>query len=339
MKKTLAPIVIIFCFLNVALAQHDQFALSGTVTNFTTGKVYLQKYNNKMLNVIDSAVVENGKFTFHTKPKLPELYGISLDPTVDLLYPFYIFLENAPITVVVDSTGNYANSPESYAKSSVKGSSQQDLFTAYKKNAKNFKIDSFIQAHPASLVPAYVLYRNYSFRLSPEEIEHNVALFDKSIEQSQYVKLLKSLPETLRKAGIGKKAIDFQQWDTEGKPYRLYDHFGKYLFIDFWAAWCPPCRAESPALIKLYAKYNKAGLDFLGISFDKEKEPWIKAIAHDKLPWKQVADFKFWDNKVGQLYGIRLIPANILIDPKGVIIGRNLHGEELEHKLEDIFKF
>ncbi len=184
-----------------------------------------------------------------------------------------------------------------------------------------------------------MLYRNYSFRLSPEEIEHNVALFDKSIEESQYVKLLKTLPATLRKAGIGKKAIDFKQWDTEGKLYRLYDHFGKYLFIDFWAAWCPPCRAESPALIKLYNKYNKSGLDFLGVSFDKEKEPWIKAIAHDKLPWKQVADFKFWDNKVGELYGIRLIPANILIDPNGIIVGRNLHGEELERKLEDIFKF
>ncbi len=149
MKKYIALVVISFCFLPAAFAQHDKFSLSGTVTNFSHGKVYLQKYYNKMLIVLDSAVVENGQFTFHTKPKLPELYGITLDPTVDLLYPFYIFLENAPITVVVDSTGNYKNSPESYAKSSVKGSSQQDLFTAYKKSGKAFRIDSFIQAHPA----------------------------------------------------------------------------------------------------------------------------------------------------------------------------------------------
>lgn len=331
MKRIITPLIIALCFLHVTYGQNNRFSLSGTVKNFTNGTVYLQKYNNKMLTVLDSAAVKDGHFTFNTKPKLPELYGITIDPTVDLLYPFYIFLENSPITVVVDSTDSYANS-------TVSGSSQQDLFTDYKKKAKGFKIDSFIQAHPTSLVPAYVLYRNYSFRLSPEEIERNVALFDKSLDQTHYIKLLKSLPATLRQSGVGKKAINFEQWDTTGKSYKLYDHLGKYLFIDFWAAWCPPCRAESPALIKLYEKYNKAGLDILGVSFDKEKEPWLKAIAADKLPWQQVSDLTYWNNKVGQLYGIRLIPANVLLDPKGVIIARNLHGEELERKLEDIFK-
>ncbi|MBO9566576.1 MAG: TlpA family protein disulfide reductase [Niastella sp.] len=89
--------------------------------------------------------------------------------------------------------------------------------------------------------------------------------------------------------------------------------------------------------MKLYNKYKSEGLEILGVSFDKKKEPWLKAIKDDEFPWQQVPDLKFWDNEVGKLYGIRLIPANILLDPNGNIIARNLHGEELEKKLEQVF--
>jgi len=333
MKKyiLLSLITLFFASLSTVSGQTNRFSLSGTVTNIKEGKVYLQKYYNKMLLTIDSAKVTDGHFTFKTKPKLPELYGITLDRTVDLLYPFYVFLDNNPITVVVDSTN-------SYESSTVSGSPLHDQYASYKKSSKGFKIDSFIKAHPTSLVPAYVLYRYYSFRLSPEQLETSIALFDQSIANSQYVKLLKTLPATLRASGVGKKAPNFEQLDTLGKPYKLYDHLGKYLFIDFWAAWCPPCRAELPGLVKLYEKYNKSGLEVLGVSFDKSRAAWLKAIHVEKLPWQQVSDLKFWDNKVGQLYGIRLIPANVLIDPNGIIVARNLHGEELERKLEDLFK-
>ncbi len=208
----------------------------------------------------------------------------------------------------------------------------------YKQAGRAFKLDSFIRAHPASLVPAFVLYRYYSFRLSPEQIESDLALFDRSLDNTQFIRLLKSLPATLREAGVGKKAPNFTQWDTLGKSYKLHDHFGKYLFIDFWASWCPPCRAELPSLVKRYEKYHKAGLEILGVSFDKDKDLWLKAIHVEGLPWEEVSDLKFWNNKVGQIYGIRLIPANVLIDPQGIIVARNLHGEELDKKFEDIFK-
>jgi|SRR6218665_63994 len=329
-KLQLLCILLFFSALH-GLAQNNRFSLKGTVVNSPAKKVYLQQYDNKMLKTIDSADVVNGGFVFKTKPKLPELYGITLDPEVDLLYPFYIFLENAPVTVTVDSIENYKNS-------SVIGSSQQDLFNAYKKSSRNFNLDSFIRANSKSLVPAYVLYRNYSFRLTPEEIEKYTALFDPSLANTQYIRLLKSLPATLRESGVGKKAINFEQWDTEGRSYKLYDHLGKYLFIDFWAAWCPPCRAELPGLVKLYDKYKGDGWEVLGVSFDKSKAAWLKAIDIEQLSWKQVSDLKYWDNNVGKLYGIRLIPANVLLDPEGKIVARNLHGEELEKKLEDIFK-
>lgn len=334
MKKLHLSVLVGLALLSVMTVSAQggkNFSLSGTVANFKQGKVYLQKYDNKMLFAIDSADVVDGHFTFKTKPKLPYLYGITLDPSVDLLYPLYVFLEDSPITVAVDST-------DSYEHSTVSGSSLQEQYEAYKHNSKGFKLDSFIRAHPGSLVPAYVMYRYYSFRLSPEEIEADIALFDKSLDNTQFIKLLKSLPATLREAGIGKKAPNFQQLDTLGKSYQLRDHLGKYLFIDFWASWCPPCRAELPSLVKRYAKYHPLGLEVLGVSFDKDKSLWLKAIHYEQLPWQQVSDLKFWNNKVGQIYGIRLIPANVLIDPNGVIVARNLHGEELDRKLEDIFK-
>lgn len=330
--KPIAILIAIAMLVSTAglARQHDQFSLSGTIKNIKTGKVYLQKYRNKMLLTIDSANVVDGKFTFKTVPQLPELYGIALDPTVDLLYPFYVFLENSPITVYVDST-------DSYKHSTVSGSKLHDQYNEYKNNPRGFKIDAFISKYPASIASAYVLYRYYSFRLSPEELEKNIALFDQSMHNTQYYQLLKTLPDILRKNGVGQQSPNWEQWDTKGKSYKLYDHLGKYLFIDFWASWCPPCRAESPALIKLYNKYKGEGLEILGVSFDKKKEPWLKAIKDDKLPWPQVSDLKFWDNEVGKLYGIRLIPSNVLLDPNGIIIARNLHGEELEKKLEQVF--
>lgn len=331
MKKTILLLWIIATTAVTAFSQTGKFSLSGTVRNFREGKVYLQKYDNKMLFAIDSAQVIDGHFTFKTKVKLPDLYGITLDPTVDLLYPLYVFLEDSPVKVEVDST-------DSYEHSVVSGSSLHDQYAAYKHAGKGFKLDSFIRAHPTSLVPAYVMYRYYSFRLSPEEIESDLAQFDKALDNTQFIKLLKSLPATLREAGIGKKAPDFVQLDTLGKAYKLRDHLGKYLFIDFWASWCPPCRAELPSLLRRYEKYHPLGLEVLGVSFDKDKSLWLKAIHVEKLPWQQVSDLKFWNNKVGQIYGIRLIPANVLIDPNGVIVARNLHGEELDKKLEDIFK-
>lgn len=332
MKRISLLLLVLLVGAGVVLAGtgNEQFSLSGTVKNFTTGKVYLQKYRNKMLVTIDSAKVVNGKFTFKTKPELPELYGIALDATVDLLYPFYVFLENSPITVVVDSVDSYKNS-------TVSGSKLQEVYEQYKKNPRGLKIDEYIRANPASLASAYVLYRYYSFRLSPDELEKNLELFSPAIHKSQYFQLLRTLPAKLREGGVGQKAPDFEQWDPTGKKYVLHENLGKYLFIDFWAAWCPPCRAEIPAVIKLYEKYHPLGLEVLGVSFDKKKEAWVKAIKDDKMPWHQVSDLKFWDNKVGEIYGIRLIPANVLIDPQGIIVARNLHGEELAKKLEDVF--
>lgn len=300
--------------------------LKGTVVHAETGKVYLQKFSNKMFTTVDSVQINDGKFAFNTAVELPELYGLTFDKNKT---PLYVFLDNKAITVNLDSA-------KYYRSSTVTGSVAQDLFNQYRKT-KDVKIEDFIKANPSSIVSAYVLYREWSYRLTPQEIEQNIAALDRGLDKTPYVQVLKGLVPVLKSVQPGNRALDFELPDTNGKKVKLSDHFGKYLLVDFWASWCPPCRAENPNVVKLFQKYKSKGFDVFGVSLDKSKENWLKAIKDDHLDWTQVSDLQFWNSAGAKIYGVRAIPANVLIDPNGVIIARNLYGADLEKKLEEIF--
>lgn len=127
--------------------------------------------------------------------------------------------------------------------------------------------------------------------------------------------------------------------DVTGKIYSINDFKGKYILVDFWASWCTPCRAENPNLIKAFNKYKKSGFQIISITRDElsRKTDWVEAIKKDKVTaWLQLSDFK---NIAQKIYNIEAIPANYLIDPKGMIIGRDLRGEDLEKELKKIFKY
>ncbi len=106
------------------------------------------------------------------------------------------------------------------------------------------------------------------------------------------------------------------------------------LLIDFWAAWCGPCRRENPNVVKVYKEFSKKGFDVFGVSLDQKKDDWVKAISDDKLTWTHVSDLKYWENAAARLYAVYSIPANFLLDEKGVIIARNLRGDELYNKVK-----
>jgi peroxiredoxin len=304
------------------------FEINGTVAGISSGKVYLQKFHNKYFTTIDSATIINGKFHLSGTPELPELYGLSLDTTE---YPLFVFLKaNEKVTVDLDTSD--------IKKSKIGGSVDNELFRQYTLADKDIRIDSFIREHPKSLVSAYILYRDYSYRLSFDEIEKNIALLDTSFAKTQYVNVLNDLVGKLKTVQVGKKAPDFTLPDTSGTEVTLSSHFSKYLLLDFWASWCGPCRRENPNIVKAYLKYHSLGFDIVGVSLDKRKENWKKGIETDHLTWTHVSDLAYWNSKVANLYGVRAIPSNLLIDPSGTIIARNIFDEELDQKLDSLLK-
>lgn len=324
MKKILLGFAIIFGTIQTQ-AQENNLQLKGTVVDTVAQYVYLQKFHNKMFTTIDSVKVKDGNFSFKTKVKTPELYGLSVN-TADS--PLYVFLEKGTITVKLNPKKYYTNSV-------VEGSAAQDLFETYKKS-KDIEISKFITENPKSIVSAYVLYRNWSYRLTPEQITQNIALLDKSLQSTTYVKELKDLAVVLDGLAVGKKAPDFTEKDTEGKSVRLYENLKGYTLVDFWASWCGPCRRENPNIVAAYKEFHDKGFNVIAISLDKKKENWIKGIQDDKLTWTHLSDLLFWNSAVAKLYGVRAIPANYLVDSKGVIVAKNLHGEELQSTLKSL---
>ncbi len=166
---------------------------------------------------------------------------------------------------------------------------------------------------------------------------------------NQFSSALKSSPlglRTIEKIEIGKrrqtgaKATDFTQNDLDGKPFTLSSLRGKYVLVDFWASWCVPCRAENPHVVKAYNEMKGKNFEIVGVSLDYpgSHASWKGAVEKDGLPWIQVSDLKGWKNEVAVMYGINSVPQNLLIDPNGMIIAKNLRGDALTQKLKELVK-
>ena len=154
-----------------------------------------------------------------------------------------------------------------------------------------------------------------------------------------YQKERQELLSSQKARAIGNKFTDIAMNDTTGRERRLSEWCGKgrYVLIDFWASWCGPCRAEMPNVTACYEKYHAKGLDIVAISFDTNKDAWLRAINTMKMPWVHLSDLAGWNSLGAKTYDIKGIPANILLDGEGNIIDNDLRDYMLEEKLAEIF--
>ena len=364
MKKLISLTALIAILSSCSMDTEKGYVINGNIEGISEGKVYVVTRKEGAWVTLDSATIVEGAFQLKGSVDFPVIYSLQFDGQRGVVP---VFFENADISV----TGNV----EELGEVLIVGSEAQDEFNVYmldidkitqkkydiyaqyrkSKEAEDEELSKSLEKemdgieeeekefiinyateNNESIVSAYIIRRN-SWMFDLEELESLTSNFDPSLDASDYVSELKARVRILKRVAVGKPALEFTMNDTSGNPVSLSSFKGKYLLVDFWAYWCGPCRVENPNVVAVYQQYKEQGFDVLGVSFDAEKEQWMAAIYEDNLTWTHVSDLQGWGNAAGKLYGINSIPSNILLDPEQVIIAKNLRGDDLKKKLEEIF--
>ena len=335
MKKLIISSVMI---LTLFACAKNTFKIDVEMTNANGKLVYLQKIiDNEFVN-IDSVLIKDNKAHFDVKKEdNSDAYHIFVKGWRRAL-PF--FPDNVDVTINGDFN-NYNKIKVNAAQTQQFLDSINKVFYELDEKAQRQLITDFVKNNNADFhdeLGSYLVYR-YKWLFNLSEIKELMTYFKD--ESKSYIAKLKEYITLLERTEVGQPYIDFTMDNVEGEAVSLSDIVGnnELLMIDFWAAWCPDCRAENPNIVAVYNDFKDKGLDIISVSLDTDKNAWIKAIAADSLSWENhVSELKGWDCSAATKYGVAWIPQNFLIDNNGIIVAKNLNGDDLRIFVENYLK-
>jgi peroxiredoxin len=363
--KNLYILVVIAGLLKACTSPEPRYSINGKIEGSDTVTFLLQKMKGSELITIDSAVSKKGIFRMKGGAvDYPEMVSLVAKgrPARTTFY-----LENSPITITgsLDSLFNarisgsvshdeyvsyveemkplsekYSAAYLEFQAANVSGDTAKTAliekqFTDIQEEMKAMQKE-FVRNNPKSFVAPSIL-RALIYYLEPAEIESMLNAMDTAVARIPVVQEMKARVAVMKSVDVGQKAPDFTLNDVNGNPVALSSKTGtKLLLLDFWAAWCGPCRQENPNLVRVYKEFNKKGFDIFAVSLDRSNEEWVKAIADDQLTWTHVLNTRNDKNSPANMYAVYTIPSNFLIDEKGIIIGRNLRGDALYTKVKEV---
>ena len=363
MKTLIYPIALGTFLLSACTTQG--YKIEGTVDGVSDGTyVYMQKWEDRKPVNLDSTKVVDGTFSFEgTKEKVVPVFIVAKsEKGNEAIAELLLEKGNINISLGADSkvSGTVNNEllqnfndkmnkvkvelRDIYVKINRDTTLTDDQrqtyindYNAKENDAQEYTIKT-ISENISNPFGTYLLANNY-FLYEHAELKEMLGTISGEL-CSKRLDGLKDYVDACDKTSVGKKFVDFSMKDPEGKEVKLSDFIknNKYTLIDFWASWCGPCRREMPNVVEAFKAYKDKGFGIVGVSLDDNADNWKNAIKMLHIEWPQMSDLKSWDCEGAKLYGVNSIPATVIIDQNGVIIERNLAGEELQAKLKELFK-